>query len=354
MKMSSSGKSLLSPLRLILCLFIEMILTGPERSIAQGTPAGGQTDAGLSARDMAGIEDKSLILLRDIDPSYPRKISILSRRGLQRTMKTDNGKVLWGTLFTANEVAALTDLAPGPATGPFDYPPQYCCLFVWKDHRWIFRQFLGNAYGLELHYRKDRPSVFLQATRQTGRYEGDYFSWYYDEKTGRLVQTNFEDWGPSYLAGNYLCLTNGYERTSHEEMHSIYGYRDGRKGALLATVDERDTGPFEIAFPDPKTGEMVTWSFNPRDDDDGTIPVCISTKSDPSGALNQGEITVKGDYSTGYFLELLTGLSPKLLDDEWLDELPRRPSQRIPIQATGSAEIVRRLQWPQTKSAQSK
>lgn len=270
-------------------------------------------------------------------------------------MKTDKGKVLWGTLFKANEVAALTDMAPEPAAEPYDYPPQYCCLFVWKDHRWMFRQFLGNAYGLELHYRKDHPSVFLQATRQTGRYDGDYFSWYYDEKTGQLVPTHFEDWGPFYLVGNYLCLTNGYERLAHEDGHSIYAYRDGRKGALLASVDEKDTGPFEIDGTDQKTGEMVTWSFNPRDDDSGIISVCAQTKADPSGASTQGEIKCAGGCDAGYFLELLTGLSAKVLDEEWVDKLPQKqPLQRMPIQATGSAEIVKRFQWPLSHSTPSK
>jgi len=327
---------------------------GLVRSNAQETSAGDQEDAAFSKSDIAGIADRSLLLLRDIDPSYRGRISIFPHRGSQRKMETDKGRVLWGSLFTANEVAALTDLAPEPA-GPYDYPPQYLCLFVWKDHQWRFRQFLGNAYGLELHYRKDHPSVFLQATRQTGRYDGDYLSWYYDDKTGQLVRTHFEDWGPFYLVGNYLCLTNGYERLAHEDMHWIYAYKDGRKGPLLASVDERDTGPFEIACPDQKSGEMVTWSFNPSEADSGTILVCISTKANPSGSLNLGKITCKGDASADYFLELLTGLRPELLGEDWLEELPRQqPLQRIPIQATGSAEIVQRLQWPTTKSKPSR
>jgi hypothetical protein len=316
---------------------------------------GEEPDDALSAQDISWIADMSLILLRDIDPSYPRGVFNFLDRGTQRSMKTEKGNVLWGTLFNADEVTALTNLAPESGSGPYDFPPQYLCLFIWKGHQWILQQFLGNAYGLELHYRKDHPSVFLQATRQTGRYDGDYLSWYYDDKTSRLVRTNFEDWGPFYLVGNYLCLTNGYERLAHDESHWIYAYKEGRKGALLASVNERDTGPFEIAFQDHKSGEMVTWSFNPHEDNGGPMSVCIATKVDPSGALNQGEITVTGEYSTGYFLDLLTGLNPKLLDDEWLGELPlRQPLQRIPIQATGSTEIVRRLQWPQTTSAASK
>ena len=312
------------------------------------------TEDALSAQDISWIADTSLILLRDIDPSYPGRIAIFQHRVSQRKMETDKGTVLWGNLFSGSEIFALTNLAPQPA-GPFDYPPQYLCLFVWKNHKWTFRQFLGNAYGLELHYRKDHPSAFLQATRQTGRYDGDYLSWYYDETTGQLVRTHFEDWGPFYLVGNYLCLTNGYERTSHEEMHSIYAYKDGKKGALLASVDERDTGPFEIDGTDQKTGETVTWSFNPRDDNSGIISVRALTKADPSGDSNKGEIKCAGEFDTGYFLELLTGLSSELLNEEWVDELPQKqPLQRIPIQATGSADIVKRFQWPLPQSTPSK
>lgn len=269
-------------------------------------------------------------------------------------MEIDGGRVLWGALFTANEVTALTNLVREPATDSSDVPPQYLCLFAWKDHRWVFRQFLGNAYGLEIHYRKDYPSIFLQATYKTGRYEGEFFSWSYDEKKERLVPTDFEDWGPFYLAGNYLCLLRGYERRAHDISHWIYAYRDGHKGALLATVHEVDTGPFEVNFLDQIRGKRVAWSFTPHDHESGSISVSVGNESDTAEPPRQGEIACEGDCSVGYFFELLTGLSANILNDKWCDELPRRPLKRIPIHATGDKEIVQRLQWPPFKTARPK
>lgn len=152
---------------------------------------------------------------------------------------------------------------------PDDYlhlQPGNLCFFAYEGAEWKFRQFLGNVNNLSVHHRQDQPSAFLQGSRQTGRYEGDYLSWRYEPNSGRLILTDFEDWGPFYLAGDYLVLTRGFERLAHDDTHWIYAYKDGKRGQLLATLRENDSRRFEIDCIDAASGRMQAWSFKPEDD----------------------------------------------------------------------------------------
>ncbi len=173
-------------------------------------------------------------------------------------METREGTVQWGNLFAPGETAALVNLAPPPKTDDYqnDVEPQYLCVFAWKDRQWIFQQFLGNAYNLTVHHRRDRPAAFLQGSRREGRYDGEYLSWFYDPACRRLVRTNFEDWGPFYLVGSYLILGRGFERLARDDTHWVYSYKDGKKGRLLASLHENDGGHFDIECRDVKSGRM--------------------------------------------------------------------------------------------------
>ena len=145
---------------------------------------------------MKAIQEKSLSLLQDLAPAS-------SSGRTMKNMAIDGGQIYWGNLFDPKEVVALVNLAPEkpagdnwPPTNSWGAWPCYLSLCVWEKDRWVYRQYLDNANTLVFHDRKDRPHHFVQASRKTGRYEGDFLSWYYDPKTRTLVRTNFEGWGP--------------------------------------------------------------------------------------------------------------------------------------------------------------
>ena len=163
-----------------------------------------------------------------------------------------------------------------------------------------------------------------------------------------LIPTGFEDWGPFYIAGDYLICTRGFERLHHEDSRTIYQYKNGKKGEQVASWWEKDDGRFTVHFQDAKTGKGKSWDFEPKDEKGAQYVVSSDGKS--------AEITVEGkEAGNGYFFELLTGLSSELLDEQWRDELPKRePLKRIAIKATGDPEIVERLQWPPQKTKVAK
>ena len=101
----------------------------------------------------------------------------------------------------------------------------------------------------------------MRGRTATGRYSGDCLSWSYDPAKQQLVRTHFEDWGPFYLAGDYLVLTRGGEHTAHSTTHWVYAYKAGRKGRFLACLHEHDSGTIDVTFRDPASGHMTNWLF---------------------------------------------------------------------------------------------
>ena len=312
----------------------------------------------LSAQEITEIVRKARTLLRDVTPrSGPPSIPYAHPPDQPcQKMEVGEGIVQWGNLFTPGETVALVNPAPPPKTEDDRYDdtrPRYLCLFAWKDGQWTFRQFLGNVYNLTVHHRKDRPAAFLQGSCRTGRYEGDYLSWYYDPARKRLVPTNFEDWGPFYLVGNYLVLGRGFERLHHDNTHSIYAYKNGRKGELIADLHENDRGNFDFECRNPKSGQREVWYFNPEDEEGDRLSVAMENGPRKNGAhagdRRNAEFTVQltqtGDgWSPTDFFCFLSGLDPALLDDKWLDESPKRSApKRLPVKVTGDPMIVARF-----------
>jgi hypothetical protein len=285
--------------------------------------------------------------------------------------------ILWMSiavnLFDPNEVVALVNLAPEkpagddwPSTNSWGIWPCYLSLCAWKTDHWVFRQYLDNANSLSFHDRLDNPHHFVQASRKTGRYEGDYLSWYYGPATSTLVRTHYETWGPFFLLGNYLCTTNGFERRSMNEIEQIYSYKQGRKGRLLASYDQDTERPnFSIAFRDQQTGKFWTYSFH-GDDDEVTYAV-DAVAGDPSEKIENpdtrthysAEIKLsKGDQFASFCFERLTRLSPALApagddgnpdgqDPTWSDSLPKTPPiKQVKFEISGDPEIVRHLKIP--------
>ncbi len=311
-----------------------------------------------SPQEIAEIKKKAQTLLRDVVPRSSPPSVPYSRQSDQpfEKMKTGEGTVQWGNLFTPGETAALVNLAPPPKTDDDlnAVEPQYLCMFVWKGNQWSFRQFLGNVYNLTVHHRRDRPAAFLQGSRRTGRYEGDYLSWIYDPSSKQLVQTNFEDWGPFYLVGSYLILGRGFERLAHDQTHWIYSYKDGKKGKLLASLHENDSGRFDVEYRDVKSGRMKRWSFHPEDKKGSRLSVAVENDPKEDGADGEGrddkapdaqliEQTENG-LSPGDYFGFLTGLNPTLLDDKWMDKLPKWSAPKsLPVKVTGSQVITARF-----------
>ncbi|MEO6847926.1 MAG: hypothetical protein ABI254_11760 [Chthoniobacterales bacterium] len=332
-------------------------------------------DEDLSAKQIEKIEMKSLSLLRDVMPaSSPMGFLHKQSRPL-KIMKTPEGTVWWGNLFTKEEIVALVNLAPAHEEEPGEHLPRYLSFFAWQKGKWVFRQFLGNVYNLGLNYRNDVPSSFLQGSRRIGRNTGDHLSWYYDVKTGRLIRTHFENWGPFRLAGNYLCLTRGFEAHLHDATIWIYEYKDGRKGEFLARFHSRDDGSSDVVFRDHKSHKMVGWYFNgsyKNGNYENGNPISVNVREikdidnlvgakirvgddyddEESRQIMRGEMVVEGvDYAesipSAEFFEILTGLNPGLLDTEWQNELSAPPPlKRSNISVTGNPEIVKRFQWP--------
>jgi hypothetical protein len=323
-----------------------------------------------TADQRKAIQEKSLSLLRDLAPAS-------SSDRTMKTMAIDGGQIYWGNLFDQKEVVALVNLAPEkPQTGDEETAsmwrecwPCYLSLCSWERDHWVYRKYLDNAHSLVFHDRNDSPRHFVQASRKTGRYEGDFLSWYYDPKTKTLVRTNYETWGPFFLVGNYLCTTRGFERRAMEDTVWVYPYKQGKKGDLLAIYDS-DVGTgelkhFSITFRNRQTKKLWTYSFNPQEVEP---PYLNYTVDAVEGALDEkmAGTETRVHYSaammlTGkeggenvaidtYCFERLTGLSIGLVEapdggePEWRDVAPKTTLvKQVKIETSGDPEIVRHL-----------
>jgi len=343
---------------MIVCTVFPLLLNAQEEPKQSATP---------NPESLGIIREKSLELLRDIVPSST------SGRDL-KNLESVGGSIYWGNLFDPREVVALVNLAPEKPEDDFegdvvDYEQtwvRHLSFCAWQKDHWVFRQYLDNARNLEFHDRKDKPGHFVQASRKTGRYEGDCLSWYYDPKTMKLVQTNFEDWGPFYLIGNYLCTLRGFERRAVDETVWVYPYNNGRKGSLLAIyysdIGSGELRNFSITFRDRKTGKYWTYSFSPKEaeqpylhyDVDAVEGVWNEPDEKAKTRVHHNaemEVSEKDDSTDQFCFERLTGLSRAVLDHEdgnsaqWKDTLPKLPPlKQIKLKVKGDQEIVRHLQ----------
>lgn len=309
-------------------------------------------------------------MLRDIAPasSSGRKM---------KTMAIDGGLIYWGNLFDPKEVVAVVNLAPEKPQGDETETasffrecwPTYLSLCAWEKNHWVYRQYVDNANSLSFHDRKDTPNHFVQASRKTGRYEGDFLSWYYDPKTNTLVQTHYESWGPFFLVGNYLCTTRGFQRRAMEETVWVYPYKRGKKGDLLAIYDsDIGTGElknFSITFRDHDTKKLSTYSFDPQEEEPPYLnytvnavegePKAKGASPDPGGHDSAVMKLVGKDGGEDasidtYCFERLTGLSSALVEapdggePRWNDVVPKTsPVNQVKIEVSGDPEIVQHL-----------
>jgi len=334
---------------------LRRLLLAPALLIGLGRGALAQDEENPHAlRSLPPDEQRAVVaraaaLLQEVRPAAPGK-----ERREWKVIERAEGTVHWGNFVRAGEVAALVNvkeqIAQDRAEAGANPPAQYLCYYIRRKGRWEFRQFLGNADHLEIHYRRDQPSVFLQGSFRTGRYDGENVSWFLDGK-GRFVPTGFEDWGPFYIKGNYLVCTRGFERLAHDDTRWIYAYRNGRKGALLARYHARDDGPFDITFPDA-SGQWWGWDFHHREFDGEDTPVTVIKARDcgHESELTIGEneagreATASGELDSAATFEHLTGLDPALLEEGWEDALP--PHVRTewePVETKGDPEIAKAL-----------
>lgn len=303
--------------------------------------------------EISQITEKSAQLLQAVVPTSGGLFAKADQP--LKILKMADGTVHWGKLFGREEILALTNLAPPtPAQNDWENPPQYLCLFAWVKGHWVFRQFLGNAYDLEFH--QHQGTYFLQGDYHEGRYGGVHLSWFYDAGTKKLVRTHFEDWGPFYITGDYLVCTRGFERRAHDVSHIVYRYKDRQKGAFVARMHENDSGRFDITFRNPRSGKLETWFFINNYEAPSHYSVSVAEtkekdakdaepdQQDDSSHSAQWEAGEDGSSDSGGYFQLLTGLNPKILGDEWLDVLPKPAPLKVPfIKATGDPDIVSRL-----------
>jgi hypothetical protein len=319
-----------------------------------------------TAEQLKAIQEKSLSLLRDISPAD-------SSVKTMKTMAVDSGTIYWGSLFDPNEVVALVNLAPEkPGTGDAEADnmwrecwPCYLSLCAWEKGHWVYRQYLDNAHSLVCHERKDSPKHFVQASRKTGRYEGDFLSWYYDPKTKNLVRTNYESWGPFFLLGDYLCTTRGFERRAMDFTVWIYPYKEGKKGDLLAIygsdIGSGELKNFSITFRDHQTEKLWTYSFHREGDEAPYLNYTVDAvegdlygkveSPDPRAHYSaQMKLSGEDDPIDSFCFERLTGLSYALVDAadggelEWKDVTPKTPPvKQVKFVISGDPEIVRHL-----------
>ena len=323
-----------------------------------------QPDEQLSPEAQQVIETQAASALAQIRPRSSEE------KALTR-IKFKEGWIYWGSPLDPNEVVAFTSLQQEPTKDEeFNYPPTYLCYFSWEGGQWKQRQFLGHGAGLEFHVRqagKEREH-YLQASCATGRYEGEEHSWRYDPKTKKLVPTGLDDWGRYWIAGDYICYPRGRERLAHDSTVWIYRLQDGKRGELVASLHEVDDGRFAITFREPGAGTMRRWSFVPtgddhqrfearqfevrleelrEDQDDASVPI----DGDPDAEIIVDE---QSSLESNYAFTLLTGLSPELLKDTWMDSVPPpNPLKRISMKVTGNAEVVKHFAWEQTARAKA-
>ena len=314
-----------------------------------------------SSRQIKEVLFKAQALLEGLLPRPSPDGALYASQSDQPVEKLENagGMIQWGHLFLPEEIVALVNLAPPPDSDDvYHIGPQYLCVFAWEGNRWVHRQFLDNVYDLSVHHRADEPRAFLQGSYRTGRYDGEHLSWFFDPKSKQLVRTNFEDWGPFYLAGWYLVTTDGFKRLAHDWSHTVYSYENGKQGRWLACVHETDREAFIIEYVDTKSNQSQRWGFKDRADGEGPTVVKLqhNAKEDDPPWADDGEevpqagtakITVKKDKNfptpADYF-GFLTGLNPALLEDKWMDELPKwTPPKSLPVEVTGDHEIVTRF-----------
>lgn len=356
------------PQRIFNWVGILLLFAAPHQQLrAQGEP---KQNVIPTPKALRVICEKSLKLLSDIVPSA-------NSGKAMKTVDSEGGLVVWGNLFDPREVVALVDLPPEKPAGDseggvfdeFDYERtwiRHLSLCAWEKDHWVFRQYLDNARNLEFHDRNDKPRHFVQASRKTGRYEGDHLSWFYDEKSKKLVPTNFEDWGPFYLAGNYLCALRGFERRAMDETVWVYPYKEGRKGKLLAIyysdIGRGELRNFAFTFQDRKTEKYWTYSFSPKEAEPPYLHYVVDAVEgvwdepmEKAKALTHHaaaiEVTEQDGSIDEFCFERLTGLSRAVLNHEagqcaqWKDTLPKlRPLTQIKFKITGDQEIVRHLQ----------
>ncbi len=330
---------------MMLCLMVSALHSRAEEDVTQYAPP--------SKAEILRITKKSAQLLQAVVAASGGLFAKMDRP--LKILQMADGTVRWGNLFGQAEILALTNLAPPiPSQNDWDNPPQYLCLFAWVKGRWVFRQFLGNAYDLEIH--QHQGTYFLQGNFREGRYGGEHVSWIYDPGTKKLVRTHFEDWGPFYIAGDYLVCTRGFERLAHDVSHTVYRYKDRQKGEFVARMHENDSGRFDITLRNPHSGKLETWIF--INTDEAPSHHCVSVaetaekdakmaEPDPqSDSLQTAQWEEKDDgpSADGGYFQLLTGLNEKVLSDEWLEILPKPAPLKYPfIKASGDPSIVSRL-----------
>ncbi|WP_395749162.1 hypothetical protein [Prosthecobacter sp.] len=290
----------------------------------------------------AEAERRCLEMLANVAPART------NTPGTATTMLFADGEARWGTFFSKDETVALVTFHR-PPQDEYDYPPHWLSFLVWKDGRWRYRQLLGSAQIFDIYRRKDMGLQIVQGFIRTERHGGEQSSWRYDDKSARLVPTGLDDWGPYALIGGYICYQRGHERLAHWDTRWIYPLRNGVKSGLLACFHTVDTGGFTITFRERDSGKSLSWAFVPDDDDESHITVRDSAPDDETGSSSLAELQLpKGEFLDPYdCFELLTGLSRKLLEDEWLHALPKPDIKRIKIKVTGDPAVVRKFQWPQ-------
>jgi len=322
-----------------------------------------------TADQLKVIREKSLSLLQDLRPASSSGRSM-------KTMALNGALIYWGNLFDPKEVVALVNLAPAMPPGYNDESasvfrdcwPSYLSLCAWEKDHWVYRQYLDNANSLIFHDRKDSPNHFVQASRKTGRDEGDCLSWYYDPKTKTLVRTNYESWGPFFLIGNYLCTTRGFEHYAREETVWVYPYKEGKMGDLIA-INDSDIGNgelrnFSITFRDHQTRKLWTYSFHSEGEES---PSQSWTVDAVEGELNEKvespdprvhysakiKQPSEGEGIDSICFESLTGLNSKIVEPsdtgkyEWKDDAPKAPPvKKVKLEIYGDPEIIRHLNNP--------
>lgn len=291
--------------------------------------------------DETAIEQRCLEMLQSVVPTAARPLHKAT------TMNFPDGRVIWGLLFDKSELTALVSFHRAPVD-VFDYPPNWLSVLVWRDGHWRYQQFLGSASHFDIHRRTDLELQIVQGYCQTERHGGKQSSWQYDAKTKRLVPTGLDDWGPYTLSGDYLCYRRGHERLAHWETTWVYRFADGKRCELLGCLHQDDEGKFAVSFRDKTAKTVKTWAFRPAPEKESRVTV-FSAKDEEDlygEEIAVLELSKTESLSPEHCFELLTGLNAKLLTAEWFAEVPRPGVNRLPISATGAADVVQAFQWP--------
>lgn len=299
--------------------------------------------------DHAAIERRCTEMLANVAPAQTTV-----NEGMT-TMQFPDGRVCWGPLFSKGEIVALVSFHR-PIEEGFDYPPHWLSLLSWNEGRWSYRQLLGSAKKFDIFRRKDLGLQIVQGYCQTERHGGRQSSWRYDGKSKRLVPTNLDDWGPYALMDGYICYQRGSERLAHWNTRWIYPFHNGRRGGLLACFHQSDNGRFAVTFKDHDSGENQHWAFDPDQNDESHVTVRMAHDEEDLDGAPFAELRLSKDdfLDPSDCFELLTGLSRKLLEDEWLETVPKPKVKRVKIEATGDPAVVRKFQWPNAPMKVSK